>query len=210
MSFILSPFRRCAYNGLGAAFTLIMLSVLPSSAFALQPVNLTCEYLHNPIGIDSVRPRLGWMCKAPLDVRGSRQIAYRILVASSPDKLQNEVGDLWDTRRIDTDRSINIDYRGKPLASGARCWWKAMIWDASGRPSGWSAPAMWSMGLLNKSDWQAHWIAAPASVQPKGVEGPLFRKSFILDKPIRRATVYVSGLGLYELTGFARVRTRSA
>ncbi len=190
---------RCGVAAARTVSALVFLFLAIEPAFAIQPVTLTCEYMHNPVGIDSLRPRLAWMCKSGPAERGVRQIAYRILVASSREKLDSGNGDLWDTRRVDTDRSVNIDYRGKPLTSGIRCWWKAMIWDAAGSPSGWSAPASWSMGLLKASDWQARWITVPREMQPKGVEGPLLRKGFVLDKPLRRAVVYVSGLGLYEL-----------
>jgi alpha-L-rhamnosidase len=191
-------FRR----GVARVFTIVVVMLFVGSsmvATAAPPTGLTCEYMQNPVGIDTLRPRLGWLIKDGYDERGVRQTACRILVASTREKLDSDVGDLWDTKKVDTDRSANYDYRGKPLTSGMRCWWKAMTWDSSGNPSGWSAPAWWSMGLLSRSDWLAHWITVPATMQPNGVEGPLLRKVFALDKPVRRATVFISGLGMYEL-----------
>lgn len=185
----------------GAARLVITLLLALSSAcaLALRPTTLTCERQINPLGIDSMRPRLGWICEGSTsEERGVRQTAYRILVASSLEKIQNEQGDLWDTGRIDTDRSTSIVYRGNALTSGQRCWWRAQVWDGSGRSSGWSAVSTWTMGLLAASDWSAHWITAPSSLM-KGEESPLLRKSFIIDRPVRRATIYVTGLGFYEL-----------
>lgn len=33
-----------------------------------------------------------------------------------------------------------------------------MAWDNAGRPSGWSATATWTMGLLHPNEWQAEWV----------------------------------------------------
>ncbi len=168
-------------------------------ANALSAAHLTCESQLAPLGLDTLRPRLGWQCTAAdHNERAVRQTAYRILVATSTAKLAANQGDLWDTGKISTDRSQGIDYRGKALISGEECLWKVMLWDAEGRASAWSSPTRWTMGLLNPSDWSAKWIAAPASVG-KDEEAPLLRKKFHTDSPIKRATVYVSGLGFYEL-----------
>ena len=139
---------------------------------AASPIvdQLRCEYLQNPLGIDAQRPRLSWILRS--DVRGQKQTAYRILAASSAALLAQDKGDLWDSGMMDSDQSIQIDYAGKPLASQMRCYWKVRVWDRDGKPTSWSQPAFWSMGLLDPSDWQAQWIgfdeayeASPASVR---------------------------------------------
>ena len=170
-------------------------------ALALSPSHLTCEFLTRPVGLDTVHPRFGWICDADTPTeRSVRQTGYRLLVASSPEKLNEGVGDLWDTGRIENDRSTSVDYRGKPLLADTTYWWKVMLWDGEGRSSRWSRPATWSMGLLASSDWHAHWIAAPSDIVQNNAS-PLIRKRFTVSmgSPIKRATVYVSGLGFYEL-----------
>jgi hypothetical protein len=52
------------------------------------------------------------------------------------------------------------------------------------------------MGVLKPEDWKAKWITAP---QPIEAGLPLFRKSFRVEKPVRRVVVQVSGLGHYDL-----------
>jgi hypothetical protein len=49
-------------------------------------VNLRCEYLKDPLGMDVARPRLSWVIAAPQSEikRGIRQTAYQVLVASTP------------------------------------------------------------------------------------------------------------------------------
>ncbi|HKK18760.1 MAG TPA: hypothetical protein VJ952_08775, partial [Opitutales bacterium] len=57
-------------------------------AFSLQAngagvADLRCEYLRDPVGIDVAEPRFSWKLDSPEPVRGLKQTAYRILVASS-------------------------------------------------------------------------------------------------------------------------------
>jgi alpha-L-rhamnosidase len=120
--------------------------------------SLRCEYRTDPLGIGVATPRLSWIVTAPAGKRGVKQSAYRLLVASSPDKLAQDQGDLWDSGEVATDQTAQITYAGAPLASRARCWWKVQLWDAQKQPSGWSAPAHWTLGLLKPDDWQAKWI----------------------------------------------------
>jgi hypothetical protein len=60
--------------------------------------------------------------------------------------------------RVRSPKSIQIAYQGQPLAARDRCYWKVRVWDAAGRASPWSEPALWSMGLLHAADWQAEWL----------------------------------------------------
>ena len=126
---------------------------------AAEVGSLRCEYLADPLGIDAMRPRLSWVVSSSL--RGDRQTAYRVLVASSPELLARGEGDLWDSGKTASGRSIQVEYGGKPLAGLAKCYWKVRVWDADDRPSRWSEPARWSMGPLCEEDWGgAEWIAA--------------------------------------------------
>jgi alpha-L-rhamnosidase len=146
------------------------------------------------------------------DRRGLRQVAYRILVASSPLLLQKDVGDLWDSGKVLSNRTFQIAYSGKRLNSNTLYYWKASVWDQDGVASAWSEASRWRMGLLDATDWKARWIAAEpdstaADAATKGMDNnqpgphplPIFRHEFPVAKPIERAVVYVSGLGQYEL-----------
>jgi alpha-L-rhamnosidase len=64
----------------------------------MQPTNLRCEYFVNPIGIDARAPRLSWQIGTP------RQSAYHVIIE-----------DLWDSRKVESDRSIHVEYAGPPL-----------------------------------------------------------------------------------------------
>ena len=158
---------------------------------------LRCEYLVGPLGIDAAHPRLRWVLQS--DRRGEVQTAYQVLAASTPEVLARDKGDLWDSGKVGSDATIHVAYAGKPLASRARVWWKVRTWDGADRPSAWSRPATWSMGLLAPSEWQAQWIESSAGSDKERRPAPMLRKAFHLAGPARRATLYVSALGLYEL-----------
>lgn len=146
--------------GAGLAREFPLLGESPTLPHSTLKVNeLRCEYLTNPLGIDTEMPRLSWILTAiSPDRRNLRQSAYRILVAATPELLQKDEGDLWDSGKVNSDDSILIEYNGKPLLSRARAWWKVRVWDQDGNQSAWSDPASWTMGLLAPDDWHAKWI----------------------------------------------------
>ncbi|MDP4251309.1 MAG: glycoside hydrolase family 78 protein [Bacteroidota bacterium] len=171
---------------------------------ALAVANLRCAFLTDPLGIDNTNPDLSWEISGK--GRGIMQTAYRVLVASSLEKLEKEDADLWDSKKINTDSSLGIRYSGKPLDSRTDCYWKVKIWVGDQLESDWSRPAHWSMGLLKPADWSAHWIGLDTFLlndRPHDVHTRLsaryFRKEFSSDRKIKQASLYISGLGLYEL-----------
>jgi alpha-L-rhamnosidase len=165
---------------------------------------LRCEYLTAPDNIDSPHPRLSWRLESAR--RGAAQTAWQVRVASSAAKLDRGQADLWDSGRVAGAQSNQVAYAGKPLASRAECFWQVQVWDERNAASGWSAPARWAMGLLQPADWQATWIAhrdtTPLHTDRKSLHLPAprhYRRDFTAAKPVRRAVVYASALGLYDL-----------
>ena len=149
--------------------TLTTLLLAPLAALhAAEVTNLRCEYRNNPLGIDVARPRLSWVIESVQ--RGERQTAYQVLVASTPDTLAEDQGDLWDSGKVLSDQSIQVEYGGKPLVSRQLCCWKARLWDQGGRSTDWSRPAFWSMGLLKPEDWQANWIGLDQAQGSKSIQ----------------------------------------
>ncbi|RKY11581.1 MAG: alpha-L-rhamnosidase [Planctomycetota bacterium] len=192
-------------------------------AKGLTPAYLRCEHLLNPLGIDKTRPRLSWIVESAQ--RGRKQTAYRILVAGSEENIKADRGDLWDSGKIESDETKYVFYSGTPLNSHTQCYWKVMVWDRYDRASGWSEPAMWTMGLLKPGDWRGRWIGyntrdlkpekeageedssgKPVVDSGKGDKNKLvlprpayMRKEFTLEKPVRRAVLYSTALGIYEM-----------
>ncbi|MDR1455773.1 MAG: glycoside hydrolase family 78 protein [Tannerella sp.] len=168
----------------------------------IHVTRLRCEGLVNPKGIDPNAPRLSWELAS--DSRNIRQTGYRILVASSLDKLNANEGDLWDSRQVGSGESVLVPYNGTELQSRTECYWKVKVATNRG-PSEWSEPAAWTMGLLHPLDWEAVWTGLDKSDPQDVMEGRTrlaaryFRKEFQPeDRAVRKAVLYICGLGLYE------------
>ena len=163
----------------------LIVTATSAQARSLKVEKLRCEYLVNPLGVDSVQPRLSWTLDSK--DRGQVQTAYQILVSGSPrgivatdalmgagpliprgepEALRKNQGDMWDTGKVTSDQTIQIGYAGQPLRSGTRVFWKIRVWDKAGHASAWSEPAFWQMGLLEAKDWQARWIGDRAELPP--------------------------------------------
>jgi len=174
-----------------------------TSSGMIKPVNLRVENRIDPSVIDTDTPRLSWINEVRYAaVTGAVQSAYHILVASSEDLLNRNVGDMWDSGKVDSDASYLVAYAGDSLLSGRDYWWKVQVWDNNGKNSGWSETARFGMGL-DEVDWTAQWIGAPwqgeeASADYK--QAPVFSKTFTVDTVgLVSAKAFVSGLGYFEL-----------
>jgi len=192
--------------------------IVPVQLFAqaLQVTDLQCQYNTNPEGIEAASPKLSWKLKA--DGRNVLQSAYRILVADNPAVLDKNVGNVWDSKKALSPASIQVAYKGGALQSAKTYYWKVMVWDNHQHASQWSNIAQWQMGLLDTAEWQgAKWIAyaqMPDSMRvvpfagnrgPKGLPPandvlPLLRKTFSVSKPVKKATLYICGLGHFDMS----------
>jgi alpha-L-rhamnosidase len=166
--------------------------------------DLRVESRKEPIGIDVQQPRFSWQIVS--DSRNVSQTAYQIMVADSPDKL-NEGKDLvWNSGKTESSNSVLIPYAGPPLVSRATYYWKVKVWTGDGSRIT-SEQGKWGMALLSAEDWKASWIGID-SMMNEGekiidtvktrLAARYLRKEFPLDNEIKTARIYVSGLGLYE------------
>lgn len=177
-----------------------------------EPKHLRCEHLRNPLGVDTPRPRFSWIAEHP--ARNQRQRAYQVIISSTPGFARNEVADCWNSGKVESGSSHSIEYDGLPLESDRRYYWRARWWDSGGRPSPFSELAFFETGILNESEWKGLWISkrdcrefrstgSTLSGRYMGeyvqTHGVYLRKEFQLKEPVRRARVYICGLGLYEL-----------
>ncbi|MET7368107.1 alpha-L-rhamnosidase [Streptomyces sp. NPDC005566] len=120
----------------------------------------TVEYVRHPLGLDTPRPRLSWPIAS--EVPGRTQTAYQVRVATAPERLGKP--DVWDSGKVESDRSVLVPYAGPEPVSRTRHHWSVRVWDSGGQVSGWSEPSWWETGLLAESDWSASWIGAPAAL----------------------------------------------
>jgi len=200
-----------ARHVVGSVLFALLTSVAWCATTSLAPVALRTEYLTNPLGLDVIQPRLGWQVAAVTpEKRALSQTAYHVRVASSPERLRDGPADLWDSAEIVSADSTHIAYAGKALTSRQSCYWSVRIRNQQGEWSDWSAPASWTMGLLNAADWTAQWIGTGESGSPVKVttdkpgpdnqlRDPWFRRSFTLPGKVARASISVASVGYHEL-----------
>lgn len=158
------------------------------------PDRLRCEYLNNPLGVDTARPRLSWWLNDPRPAE--LQTAYQIQAASAPAVLQSGSADLWDSGYVAGQQTLNVAYQGRALGSGERVWWRVRCYDSDGTPSPWSEAAWFEAGLLDEDDWRGQWIAAPLTGSPMtAVPVPLLYRDFDLVRVPASGRLYVAVLG---------------
>lgn len=166
-----------------------------------QVIDLRIEQLTNPLGLDIDIPRFSWRILNAQ--RGTKQTAYQILVATTPDLLDKDSADVWNSGLVQTDTSIWIDYQGSRLMPNKRYYWKVRIHTTNGN-SNWSEIAHWGMGLMGEARWRGRWIgvdrcmSGDESSRWSRMSARYLRKEFPLKKQVRQATLHISGLGLYE------------
>ncbi|HEX4169446.1 MAG TPA: family 78 glycoside hydrolase catalytic domain [Bryobacteraceae bacterium] len=138
-----------------ALCALVLFFFSPMNSIA-KPVDLRCEYLTNPLGIDVFEPALSW--RSDDTARNWRQTGYQLLVASSPELLNSGKPDVWDSGKRTSSESTGIGYHGPALTSRQRYYWTVRVWDAKGHKTQAAEVAWWETGLLDPSDWTAQWI----------------------------------------------------
>ncbi|MFD0679226.1 MULTISPECIES: family 78 glycoside hydrolase catalytic domain [unclassified Paenibacillus] len=158
---------------------------------------LRVESLDQPLGLETKQPRFSWLLDS--EEQAQQQSAYRILVASNADLLQQDIGDCWDSGEVVSDRSVQVSYLGSLLQSGLRYYWKVQVWDAKGAASEWSSIGYWTMGILDPNEWKGEWIGQELDPAIEFPPGLYLRKEFVIDRPVRQATLYATALGVYEL-----------
>ncbi len=180
-------------------------------------VNLLVEYDPSPVAMDIREPRFTWILNS--EGRGSKQTAYQILVASSSKILDADKGDIWNPGLVESDQSSQVTYGGLALESNKEYFWKVRIRDEASKKHPYSKTGTFNTGLFNDEDWTADWIGRGSADEVQAdvysfankevseevknfipeSRSPLFRQEFKVEKPVRRARLFIAGLGFYEL-----------
>jgi alpha-L-rhamnosidase len=179
----------------------------------MRVVGLRCEHREDVPCVDDAAPRLSWALES--SENNKRQTAYRILVAEREEDLTASRGTLWDSGRVESSRSLDVPYAGRPLPPAGECVWRVRAWDGDGVASEWSEVKRFRTGLAG---WNARWIARdrvddpgmPVPGTDKDLDEsdpmmrrlpacPYLRRSFELGGSVRRATLYATARGVLEL-----------
>lgn len=179
-----------------------MLCMHANAASPLQPAALTCEYIKNPLGIDTKAPRLSWNFTS--SERNQFQSAFEIIVSDNISNINKGIGSTWTTGKISSAENIQMPYAGNVLQSFTRYYWRVKVYNQKGEASEWSEVNWFETAMLSANNWKGQWIS-DGSKNPERDEDyykpdrmPLLRKSFNTNKKILSARLYVSGVGYYE------------
>lgn len=175
------------------------------------------EYTENPVNIDVPNPRFSWIVSSTQ--RGGKQTAYQILVAESRKYLESGNEYCWNSGKQSGHSTIHHAYKGKKLESNKTYYWKVNVWDAKGHITP-SPIYTFHTAFLSTNDWKAEWIGANSAKEPHPEKGfikdrkeeeslkdtvfhqgrsVLLRNEFSVNKPVKSAWVFVTGLGMYEM-----------
>ncbi len=180
------------------------------STDSLRPVDLRCELLVEPRGLNTDKPRFSWALAG--GGNDAVQSAYEIVVGANADDVAKGRGSHWQSGKIASNAQLHIPYAGVPLQSDEELFWSVRVWGGAGAVSDVAAPRTFMTGLLARGDWHADWIAR-YFVLPAGREAPSdnfydnrwqarpadnVRREFATREAPVRATLYITALGLYQ------------
>lgn len=182
-------------------FTTLLIALPTFASTKIGVTNLKVETRTNPLGIDATNPRFSWQLVSKQ--ANILQNAYQIFVAETAENLKNESNLVWNSGRVESGISVLLPYDGKKLESTKSYYWKVKVWTNKGETS-WSRVGMWTMALVDNALWKASWIGMDSTLNSgklttkTRLSARYLRKEFKIEKEVQRATLYISGLGLYE------------
>lgn len=102
----------------------------------IAPENLTARFMSKEDYslLKSGKLVFGWT----LPYFSQAQKSYQILVASSKENIDRNVGDIWNSGCVFSNNSLNVEYKGKQLETGKTYYWRVRYWDYLNRTSQYS------------------------------------------------------------------------
>lgn len=158
-----------------------------------KPVDLRCEHLTRPLGIDRAEPRFSWHLED--ERNGAKQLSYRIMLGTDSAALVRNKGVIWQEKK--NSGQMLTTYKGKALKPFTRYYWSVTVWDQN-RQASEQTISSFETGFLNTAQWKGSFISDGKDIESR--ETPYFRKEFILKKNVKSARAYIVAAGLYELS----------
>ncbi len=143
---------------------------------------LRTAHLTNPLGCRTDAPVFSWVVS---ESTGARQASARLRVA-----LDEDMTDTVYDSGARADLSSLAVRAALELKPRTRYYWQVSV-TADDGDAGASDVAWFETGKGDEP-WQGRWIRAPFDGPPR------FRRAFVADGPVKRARLYICGLGLYE------------
>ncbi|MDD3797051.1 MAG: family 78 glycoside hydrolase catalytic domain, partial [Lachnospiraceae bacterium] len=184
-------------------------------------LNIYCEYMKDPVGLDMEKPRFSWMLEseAPNKTigaeedekafadrkrsgrkgavehiqKGEHQLSYHILVNKEISFGKRTC--VWDSGVVDSDETLNVVFDGDKLETATDYYYKVTIVTSGGRTLE-SDTGHFLTGLMPGEKWEAGWIGGPMMEE----DTFWFRNSFTLDRAVNKAVAFIGSPNYYILT----------
>ena len=150
--------------------------------------DLRTEYRENPIGLTDKAPRFSW--KIESQEKDTLQTAYEI-------KVTDEKGNIvWNSGKKASDQSVLISYEGETLAD--EMLYKVEVSVADNHRNVESIGGTFETGIFDNAEFIAKMITSDFPAEETAC--PVFGKTFAIDKKVKKARLYATAHGVYEVT----------
>ena len=150
--------------------------------------DLRTEYRENPIGLTDKAPRFSW--KMESEEKDTLQTAYEI-------KVTDENGNVvWNSGKKVSDQSVLIPYEGETLADEMLYKVEVSVADNHGNVE--AIEGTFETGIFDNTEFTAKMITSDFPEEETAC--PVFGKTFAIDKKVKKARLYATAHGVYEVT----------
>ena len=146
------------------------------------------EYRENPIGLTDKAPRFSW--KIESEEQNTIQTAYEINVT---DENGNVV---WNSGKKASDQSVLVAYDGEALKDEMLYKVEVSVADNHGNVE--SIEGTFETGIFDNTEFIAKMLTSDFTEEETAC--PVFGKTFAIDKKVKKARLYATAHGVYEVT----------
>ena len=150
--------------------------------------DLRTEYRENPIGLTDKAPRFSW--KMESEEKDTLQTAYEIKVTDENGKV------VWNSGKKASDQSVLIPYEGEKLADEMLYKVEVSVADNHGNVE--AIEGTFETGIFDNTEFTAKMITSDFPEEETAC--PVFGKTFAIDKKVKKARLYATAHGVYEVT----------
>jgi alpha-L-rhamnosidase len=212
-SIVVWVLRYCVLTGIFVS----CISPAYCSATSLQAIKLTCNGKSRPLGVGPSDIHFSWQIEG--SGKNISQTAYQLEMEDISYPTAREGKLFWTSGKVASDQSIMVPYKGKPMVAASWYRWRVRVWDENGGVSLFSDWSVVGTGLFSEVDWKgAQWIGLEEMPDSQriypgleynskalGTRGktratvPYLRTQFQSGRALVSATLFITGLGHYEV-----------
>ena len=176
---------------------LLALFIILQSAVGSELTGFKVCRMTEPVGITRTA-QFSWQTLS--NKPNVKQLAYRLRVAASKDDLKAGQNLLWDSEQTSSDESIGIPYQGRRLPYQSCVYWQVEVWLNTDEHL--KSDVQCFLTGLKQFLPEAQWIGSEETVNVDPSNGRCYdlparylRRAFNINTKVRRATLYISGMG---------------